>query len=334
VGVKAGIAGYGLAGAVFHAPLIEHVDGLDVSAVMTHSPERAEQARSAHEGVRIVDSVEALIDGVDVLVVATPNAAHVEVARAGLERGLHVVVDKPMAVTAADAQSLADAGDGRLTVFHNRRWDGDFLTLQRLIGEGVLGPVTRFESRFERFRPEVKQGWRELGDAAEGGGVLLDLGPHLIDQALQLFGPAAAVHAEVRTRRADAQVDDDVFVALEHESGQISHLWMSAIAPLHGPRFRVSGLRGGFGCDGLDPQEGQLSDGMRPGEPGYGDGGAGWLSPADVAGAQVALQRGCYERYYEGVRDWVAGNAPAPVDPQDGVRALEIIEQARESARG
>jgi len=309
------LAGYGLAGAVFHAPLIEAVDGLELAKVMTRSPERAEAARAAHPGIEVVESVDALVDAADVLVVASPNTSHVEIGLVGLAAGLHVVVDKPMAVTAADAQRLLDTGRERVTVFHNRRWDGDFLTAQRLLREGALGPVTRFESRFERFRPEIKQGWRE--ETGVGGGVLLDLGPHLVDQALQLFGPPESVYAEVRTRRPAAHVDDDVFIALQHAGGEISHLWMSAIAPLHGPRFRVSGLEAGFACDGLDPQEAQLRDGMRPGDPGFGE----------VEG----LERGSYERFYEGVRDWVRGDAPPPVDPADGVRVLEVLEQCRSS---
>jgi scyllo-inositol 2-dehydrogenase (NADP+) len=346
VGLRVGIAGYGLAGAVFHAPLLEAVDGLEVSSVMTRSSERAEQARAAHAGVRVVESLDALLADIDLLVVASPNASHAEIALAGLERGLFVVIDKPIAVTAADARHIADAGRGRVTVFQNRRWDGDFLTVKRLIGDGALGRVTRFESRFERFRPEIKPGWREQADAALGGGVLLDLGPHLVDQALQLFGPPESLYAEVRTRRPRAEVDDDVFIALEHAGGEVSHLWMSTIAPLHGPRFRVSGLAAGFGCDGLDPQEAQLRAGMRPGETGYGEGRGsaseaaadaarhGWLEPADIAGEIVELERGCYQRFYEGVRDWASGRVAAPpVDPFDAVRVLEVLEQARSASQ-
>jgi scyllo-inositol 2-dehydrogenase (NADP+) len=318
MGLRAGIAGYGLAGAVFHAPLIDAVDGIDVAAVMTRSPERAERARAAYPEVRVVDSIDALIEDVDVLVVASPNASHAEIALAGIERGLSVVIDKPMAVTAADARAVADAGGERVTVFHNRRWDGDFLTAQRLVRSGALGQITRFESRFERFRPEIKLGWREQADAAQGGGVLLDLGPHLVDQAVQLFGPPDTVYGEVRTRRAGAAVDDDAFIALTHAGGEISHLWMSAIAPLHGPRFRVSGLQAGFASDGLDPQEEQLRDGLRPADPGFGE--------------SKGVERGNYVAFYEGVRDWARGDAPAPVDPWDGVRVLEILERARAAA--
>jgi predicted dehydrogenase len=312
--LRAGIAGYGLAGAVFHAPLIEAVDGLEVAAVLARSPERAAQARAAHPDARVVSELDELLADIDVLVVATPNSTHAPMGLAGLERGVAVVVDKPLAVTAADGRRLLEAG-GRLTVFQNRRWDGDFLTVKRLIAEGDLGAVFRFESRFERFRPEVRTDvWREL-DAAEGGGVLLDLGSHLVDQAVQLFGPPLHVYSEIAARRPGAHVEDDVFLALQHEGDIRSHLWVSAIAPLHGPRFRVSGLKAGFACDGLDPQEQQLRDGMRPGDPGFGE--------------APGLEPGRYVDFYVAVREWLLGRAPAPVDPADSVRVLEILEAAR-----
>ena len=326
--LKVGIAGFGLSGAVFHAPLIAAVDGLTVAAILTRSPERAAQAADAHPGARVVGDADALMEDIDVLVVATPNSAHAELGRAGLERGLAVVVDKPLAATAADARRLLDAG-GRLTVFQNRRWDGDFLTLRRLIAEGALGQVTRMESRFERFRPQVKTGaWRESAEAAEGGGVLLDLGSHLVDQAIELFGPPTEVYGEVDVRRPGAQVDDDAFVALTHEGGVRSHLFMSATAPLHGARFRVNGLRGGFASDGLDPQEDQLRNGMHPDEPGFGQ------APfAHVGGELVALEPGRYVSFYEGVAAWARDDAPPPVEPADAVRVLEILEQARATGR-
>ncbi len=324
--LKVGIAGFGLAGRVFHAPLIASTDGLEVGAVMTRSPERAAQARDAHPGAEVVADVDALLDGVDVLVVATPNSSHVPIALAGMERGLAVVVDKPVAPTAADARRLAQT-PGRLTVFQNRRWDGDFLTVERLLGEGALGDVVRLESRFERFSPAV-EGWRELPDPAEGGGQLLDLGSHLVDQAVRLLGPPVAVYGELDNRRPGAQVDDDVFIALEHAGGARSHLWMSKTAPLFGPRLRVTGLRGGFACDGLDPQEAQLDAGMRPGDAGYGEAPPGRLND----GRDVPLERGRYEDFYAGVRDWARGDAPPPVDPADSVRVLEILEAARRSS--
>lgn len=295
--LRVALAGHGLAGAVFHQPLIEAVDGLALAGIYTRSR----------------GGLDELLARADVLVVATPNASHVELAQAGLERGLHVVVDKPLAPTAATARSLVH---DRLTVFQNRRWDGDFLTVRRLVASGELGRITRFESRFERFRPEVnRHAWRETV-VEEGGGVLLDLGTHLVDQAILLFGPPVRVYREVDARRDRALVDDDAFVALEHAGGERSHLWMSAVAPEPGPRFRVQGLAGGFVCEGLDPQEAQLRDGMRPGDPGFGE--------------RPGLEPGRYVDFYAAVRDWVRGQAPRPVDPADAVRVLEVLEMSEQ----
>jgi len=319
--LRVGLAGYGVAGAVFHAPLIAAVEGLELSAVMTRSPERAQQAAAAHPRANVVGDLDALLTEIDVLVVATPNRTHGEIALAGLERGLAVVVDKPLATTSAEARRLVDAG-GRLTVFQNRRWDGDFLTLRRLLADGALGTPTRMESRFERFRPQVNAGsWRESGDPEDGGGMLLDLGSHLVDQAIVLFGAPLSVYGELAVRRPGARVEDDAFIALEHHGGVRSHLWMSAVAPLAGPRFRVSGLQRGFAVDGLDPQEAQLRDGMRPGDEGFGE-----APPALLDGKPLALDRGRYADFYAGVRDWALGAAPAPVDAADAVRVLEVLE--------
>ena len=216
-------------------------------------------------------------------------------------------------------------------MFQNRRLDGDFLTARRVVEDGELGTVLRFESRFERFRPDVGEGWRELPAQADGGGLLLDLGAHLVDQARELFGHPLRVYAEIDARRPGAEVEDDVFLALEHPDGVRSHLWMSAVAPLHGPRLRVSGTRAGFASDGLDPQEPQLEQGMRPGDEGYGVSGPGRL--VDAGGTrELPLERGAYERFYEAVVSWLRDGAPAPVDPRDSLACLRVLDAARESA--
>lgn len=325
--LRVGVAGFGLGGAVFHAPLVHAVDGLEMAAILTTAPERVAQAQAAYPGARVVASLDDLLDGIDVLVVSTPNRSHVPIALAGLERDLAVVVDKPIAPTAAEARRLTDAG-GQLTAFQNRRWDDDFLTLRRVIADGSLGELIRFESRYERFRTDVDGGrWREQADPDEGGGQLLDLGAHVIDQALVLFGEVDSVFADLSARRPGSQTDDEDFVLLEHASGVRSHLWISAVNALAGPRFRVSGLRAGFATDGVDPQEAQLQAGLRPGDTGYGEGRTGRL-----AGEEIALERGRYENFYEAVRDWARGEAPAPVDPADSVQVLDIVEAARRSS--
>jgi scyllo-inositol 2-dehydrogenase (NADP+) len=343
--VRVAIVGYGLAGSLFHAPLVAATPGLRLAAVVTKDPGRAAAARTAHPDVRIArdaDELFAAPSQVDLVVVAAPNVAHVPLARDAVAAGLPVVVDKPFATTAADAAALAreaQAAGVLLTVFQNRRHDDDFQTLRAVLAGGTLGQVVRFESRFDRYRPAVQEGrWRENPDPALGGGLLLDLGTHLVDQAVALFGAPDAVYAEVGRVRPGAAVDDDVFVALHYGGGPRVHLWATMAARLPGPRFRVAGLGGTFEVRGLDPQEAALRSGARPGDPGWGvdpSGRRGTLL-TDVAGvavtAAVELLPGAYERFYAGVRDALRNGAPVPVDPWDAVLGLRIIEAARLSA--
>jgi predicted dehydrogenase len=336
--LRVGIVGYGLAGAVFHAPLVAATPGLRVAAVVTRNPERREDAERDHPGVRVVAEVSQMLEEVDIAVVATPNRQHVPVARAALDAGVHVVVDKPLAVTASEGRELVEEAHraGRvLTVFQNRRWDGDFLTVRRLLERGELGQVVRFESRFERWRPRISsEAWRESGDPREGGGLLLDLGSHLVDQALVLFGRPRSVYAEVERRREGATVDDDVFVALEHDGGVSSHLWANVVAAAPDSRFRVLGLEAAYVKDGLDPQEAALRDGTRPGDPGWGrepEQSWGRLVAGDSE-RPIETERGAYEKFYAGLVSAVRGEGPAPVDPLDAVSVLEVLEAAARSA--
>ena len=337
--LRVAIAGYGLAGEVFHAPLVAATEGLCLVAVTTSDSARAARARAAYHGVHVAANAGELlrdVDRLDLLVVATPNRLHAEVARAALARGIAVVMDKPLALDAPSGAALVEdfaAARVPLTVFQNRRWDGDFLTVRRFVESGELGTVTRFESRFERFRPELREGaWRESGDAAEGGGLLLDLGAHLVDHALTLFGSPLRVYAEIDARRPGAPADDAVFVALEHAGGVRSHRWMSAIAPAGGRFMRASGMRAGIETPGLDPQEDQLAAGLRPGDANWGEG-----EPARVADADgertLPIERGAYERFYAGVRDALRDGGALPVDARDAVAVLRVIDAARSSAR-
>lgn len=338
--LRIGLIGYGLAGAAFHAPLIAATPGLRLAAVVTRNPERVRQAQQDHPAARIVATPEALwdqVDALDLIVVASPNRTHVPLAQAALEAGLPVVVDKPLAPTAAEARRLVEAARQRgllLTVFQNRRWDGDFLTVQRLLAEDAFGEVLRFESRFERWRPVPKGGWREQGAAEEAGGLLYDLGSHLIDQALQLFGPVEHVYAELDARRPGAEVDDDTFVALTHASGVRSHLWMSAVAAQLGPRMRVLGRRAAYVKHGLDVQEAALRQGARPDQTGWGEEPPeqwGRLGAGDDF-APVRTEPGAYPRFYAGVRDALRDGAAPPVDPAEAVAGLDVIEAAQRSA--
>lgn len=292
--------------------------------------------------MRVLPDADSLWDAADehdLAVIAAPNVAHVPLARAALARGLPVVVDKPLAPSAAQGRELvaeAAAAGVMLTVFQNRRWDGDMLTLQRILAEGVLGQVVRFESRFERWQPEVRRdAWRERDAPEEAGGLLFDLGSHLVDQALVLFGRPLSVYAEVDRRRPGAAVDDDFFVALQHGQGVRSHLSATMLAALPQARMRALGLAGAFSKDGLDVQEDALQHGVRPGDPGWGqEPRERWGQLAigeDVR--KVETERGAYERFYEGVVESLTRGAPPPVDPADSVLGLEVLEAARESAR-
>lgn len=342
--LRVGLVGYGLAGSVFHAPLIAATEGLALDTVVTSNPERQRQARAGFPDVRVAATPDELFDragDLDLIVIASPNRTHVPLATTALEAGLPVVVDKPVAGTAAGARELAALAEERgllLSVFQNRRWDNDFLTLRKLIDEGALGDVYRFESRFERWRPQLKGGWRESGDPAEIGGLLYDLGSHVVDQALVLFGPVSSVYAESDIRREGAETDDDTFLALTHASGVRSHLYVSATTAQLGPRFRVLGSRAGYVKHGLDPQEAALRDGSRPGaswgtepEELWGRIGAG-ESPVTGGGSPVPTLPGDYPAYYAAVAKALREGAPNPVTAREAAAALDVLEAARRSA--
>ncbi len=335
--LRAGLVGFGLGGAVFHAPLVAATEGLRLEAVVTSEPARARQAEQRYPGVKVFDDAARLwkrADDLDLLIIASPNRTHVPLTLAALKAGLHVVVDKPLAATADGARSLIEEAEARgllLTPFHNRRWDGDFLTVRRLVEGGALGRVLRFESRFERWRPSMKQGWRQGGDPADAGGLLYDLGSHLIDQALLLFGPARKVYAELDPFYEGAETDNDSFVALAHEGGVRSHLWMSTAAAQPGPRFRVLGDEAAYTKFGLDVQEEALKRGGRPDGPGWGEeeeARSGLLGAGEEL-RPVRTEPGRYRRFYEGVVAAIRDGAPPPVEPTDAVRVLEVIEAAR-----
>jgi predicted dehydrogenase len=250
-----------------------------------------------------------------------------------------VVVDKPLAPTAEAGRRLMELARERgllLTVFQNRRLDGDMLTARGLIEAGALGSILRFESRFERWRPQLAEGaWRELEAPEEAGGVLFDLGSHLIDQALLLFGRPALVYAELDSHRPGAKVDDDAFVALTHAGGVRSHLWMSQAAAHSGPRLRVLGSEAAYVKWGLDGQEAELKAGVPPGSEGWGrEPPERWGTVgAGAVSEPVETEPGDYPRFYAQVAAALGGEGPPPVDPADAVAVIEVIEAAVESAR-
>jgi scyllo-inositol 2-dehydrogenase (NADP+) len=272
-------------------------------------------------------------------VVAAPNTVHHRLAAAALAAGRHVVVDKPFVLTSAEADELIAlaAAEGRLlSVFQNRRWDGDFLTVQRCLEAGLLGEVSTYISRFDRFRPAPKGGWRE--EAAAGSGILYDLGSHLIDQALHLFGLPETVVADVRIQRRGVQADDYVHLLLGYGRLRVLlHAAMMVREP--GPRFEVHGDRGSFVKYGLDPQEDALRSGGRPGDPGWGSEPPerhGTLT-TEAAGAELrgrlASVPGSYQAYYAAMADAVEGGGRVPVTAEEGRDTIMLIEHALQSSR-
>jgi predicted dehydrogenase len=328
--VRFGLVGYGLGGRVFHAPLLASAANIDFMGVVTTSAERRAELAKAHPGVTAYDDLAALAAaGAEAVAISTPAATHTDVAREAIRHRLAVVVDKPFALDAEAAREVATlAGDEGvlLSVYQNRRWDSDLRTVRKLMADGALGDVCRFESRFERWAPERQPG-------AAGGGTLLDFGSHLVDGALFLHGPAERVYAEMRS---SGDLDDDVFVALHHESGVESHLWGSWRQAAPGPRFRVTGTTGTYIVDGIDGQEAVLKSGRSP-----KDLGERWGVEPEHAwgrlyrgttGAPVRSERGRWDLYYPEFAAAVRGEGPVPVDPWDAVRTMDVLDAARISA--
>ena len=340
--IRVALVGYGYGGSTFHAPLISTTPAMVLAGVVTRDPARAAEVGRRYPGCRVLDRPDDLFaepGAWDVIVVSTPNRTHVGLATAALEAGLHCVVDKPVAAdpsAARDLGRLAAARARLLVPFHNRRWDGDFLTVRALVDDGRLGTVHRFESRFERWRPDPSvgrgPGWKDDPDPAAGGGLLFDLGSHLVDQALVLWGRPRDVYAELDARRPGVHVDDDAFVALSWNDGRRAHLWASALAADPGPRFRVLGSRSAYVKWGMDPQEDALRGGLTPAVLDWG------AAPPDtwgrLGGDPVPTVPGAYPRFYAALASSVRDGAPPPVAWADAVTGLEILDAARRSAAG
>jgi predicted dehydrogenase len=326
------VLGYGLAGQAFHAPLIAATAGLELRAIVSSRPIAV---RADWPEVEVLARLDAALerDDIALIVVATPDALHADQAIAALEAGRHVVVDKPFAQTLGEAERIAAAATRTtrvLSVFQNRRWDSDFLTLRRLIADGELGEVVQFESHFDRFRPMVVDRWKER----PGAGVWQDLGPHLVDQALQLFGAPLAVYADLAGQKPGAPVADYAHILLRYErlrvilhAGQIVH-----DASL---RYAVHGTSGSFIKHGLDPQESQSKAGLRPGDPAWGiDPSPGVLVRQGAGGpvrSPVEPARGDYPSFYSGVRDAIATGAPPPVTAEEALMVMRVIDAGHRS---
>jgi predicted dehydrogenase len=325
--IRAGLVGFGMAGRVFHAPLLSSVDGLELAAVMERSTNKAAER---YPGITVYRSLEAMLadKSLGLFVVATPNDTHYALAKEILGAGKNVVVDKPMTLTSAEAAELIGLAQKHkvlLAPFHNRRWDSDFLTVQNLLHEGALGRLVALESRFDRWRPArmTERLWKE---GVDSGGMLQDLGPHLVDQSLALFGLPESVSAEVLRERDGAGPNDSFTIRLRYPS-LIVTVASNLLSLKAGPRYRLRGTRGGYIKKGVDPQE--AAWGQEP--------SSVWgLLYVDIDGGSVSRPvpavTGDYRLYYAGIRDALLGKAPAPVTGVDGWRVARLLEWAVESS--
>lgn len=339
------VVGFGLAGRVFHAPFVSAVPGLRLEAIVQR---KGDEAAQAYPKARILRSFEeALRDAaVHLLAIGTPNVTHYEFAKRALEAGKHVVVDKPFTATSVEAKELAEMAQAKglvLAPFHNRRWDGDFLTVRRLVESNAMGRLVTYESHFDRFRPTQREHtWKEAGDDANG--MLFDLGPHLVDQVLALFGVPDAITASVRKDRDHTDIEDAFDITL-HYPRLLALCRASYLVCDASPRFLLHGTKGSFKKYGLDPQEPALVGGAKVPPMGEGD----WLGepehdwgvltvapdvnePGTLVREPIRTERGDYRLYYANVRDAINGAAELAVKPQDAYRAIRLLEMARESS--
>lgn len=336
--IEVGIVGYGLSGSVFHAPFIHSMEGFDLKAVVSSKPEKVHKD---FPEVEVVPGLEGLIQKEDIrlVIITTPTYTHYDYVKQALKAGKHVVVEKPFTVTSSEAEELiqlAKAQNVLLTVYQNRRWDGDFLTVKRLVESGELGSIALFESRFDRFRPQVQQRWKEQD--VGGSGLLYDLGAHLIDQAVKLFGMPEAVFADLARQRKGAEATDYFQITLFYGTMR-AILSAGSLVRQPGPRFEVHGDRGSYIKYGLDPQEGALREGAQPGEKGWAE-----ESQADYgtlvyevnglpAESRIRTERGRYEAFYESLRSAIEHGTEPPVNPSDSKRVIQLIECAMLSSQ-
>jgi predicted dehydrogenase len=331
--LKVGIAGYGLAGRSFHAPILAGTN-FEVTAVLTTNDVRKRHAKEDFPTVKIVSTIEELCaQDLDLIVIASGNQVHLSQALTAINAGIPTVVDKPMGINVAQTREILDAADSAgvaVTTYFNRKWDSDILTLKRVIRDGQIGRVIRMDSRFERFRPQLNpQSWRENNSPQDGGGLLLDLMPHLISTAIECFGPANLKSSSIRSVRGGA--DDDCVLVLAHETGVESILSASAVVGAPGPRLRVIGSEGAFVVKELDPQEALLRAGKAPKDGKWEEdtSSQAFIHRGDSV-EEFKTDPGNYASFYSLVHEAIVNKTAMPISPEEILAVAQIIDKARE----
>ncbi|OXS61552.1 scyllo-inositol 2-dehydrogenase (NADP+) [Bacillus sp. V-88] len=334
--IKVGLAGYGFSGQSFHRPLLSHLEEFHIEAVLSSNEEKV---LKDIEGATVVSTLDDLLKkDIELVVITTPNHLHYSMIKKSLLSGKHVIVEKPFVTNSKDGEellALAKEKGLHLSVFHNRRWDADFLTIQQLLKEESLGPIYTYEAHFDRFRPAIKDRWKE--NKIEGAGVLYDLGSHLLDQALTLFGKPKWVQADVFPQRNPEKAEDYFLIILGYDVMRVQ-LYSRSIVLDPGPRYQVHGLKGSFVKHGMDRQEDDLKAGKNPVSEEWGmEGEENWgllttISGEEVTSEVIPSEKGDYTQFYLGVYGAVRENAPLPVDPQDALDVITLIEACKKSA--
>lgn len=338
--LRVGLIGFGYAGKTFHAPLIRATPGLELAAVASSDAGKVRAALGA--GPAVLASARVLIDQpeIDLVVIASPNATHVEFATLALEAGKHVVVDKPFTADTAQALQLAALASERgllLSVFHNRRWDSTTRTAKKLLASGMLGEIRYAAMHYDRFRPQPVDRWKERAEA--GGGLWMDLGPHLLDEALCYFGPPLAIQADIAAVRPGAGADDTFHARLRYADGLRVDLQASMLGALPRPRLLLQGTRGTYLKQGLDPQEAALKAGLLPApadDAAWGidaeDGIAMLGQDGEARGIAVPTENGAYPAYYRRLAEAIRGRAANPVPPEDAIAVMRLLDAGRASS--
>ncbi|KRE48976.1 oxidoreductase [Paenibacillus sp. Soil522] len=336
--VKVGIIGYGFSGKTFHAPIIQTVEGLEISKIVSSN---ALKVKEDYPDVQVVPDVEQLFTdpAIDLIVITTPNTTHYPFVKQALLSGKHVVVEKPFVIHSKEAQELieiAAAQNKIISVYQNRRWDNDFLTVKECLESGVMGEIYSYEAHYDRFRPEVTSRWREQN--MEGSGMLYDLGSHLIDQALHLFGLPETVFGDVMAQRNDSVTDDYFHIILGYGRLRVI-LHSGSIVKSAGPKFQIHGDKGSFIKYGLDSQENSLKQGKVPGDALWGKDleknyGELTVNVGDMQlKGKLETKAGAYESFYNGIYDSIAESKPAPVNAADAMNTIKVIELVKKSSQ-